>query len=187
MLQDHGREVERWAKRAQWRAMLPRAYGDFIAGLAAWDWFVTITFRNEIASDLAIERIKEYLADIQRSTGKPVGWVLAEEFGSWGGRFHCHLLITGVARLYRHFWWSEAFRRFGRSEIRPFNPERAAAFYTAKYAAKALGQLHFGGTLAGSDLSLQTVPKCAGGGRDSIPSADLPRAFYRLGLGRWHR
>lgn len=96
MLQDHGRDAERWASRRQRRALLPLAYGDFIAGLAAWDWFVTITFRNEAVSDLAVARINEYLADIQRSTGKPVGWVLAEEFGSWGGRFHCHLLLTGV-------------------------------------------------------------------------------------------
>jgi hypothetical protein len=187
MLQDHGREVERWAKRKQQRAAMPMAYGDFIAGLAPWDWWVTITFRSEAVPDLATTRIGEYLAHIQKSTGKPVGWVLAEEFGSWGGRFHCHLLITGVRRLPRRFWWHEAFRRFGRSEIRPFNPARAAAFYTAKYAAKALGQLHFGGTLAGTDLSLLALPKSAGGGRDSVLCPDLERAFYRLTRGKWHR
>ena len=187
MLQDHGREVERCARRRQQRAAMPSAYGNFIAGLALWDWWVTITFRSEAVRDLAIARIDEYLADIRRSTGKPVGWVLAEEFGSWGGRYHCHLLITGVARLSRRFWWSEAFRRFGRSEIRPFNPERYAAFYTAKYAAKPYGQLHFGGTLAGSDLSFLTLPKSSGGGRDSVLSADLPRSHYRLSLGKWHR
>lgn len=187
MLQDHGREVERWARRRQQRMMLPRTYGEFIAAKAAWDWFVTITFRNEAVSDLAIARINEYLADIQRNTGKPVGWVLAEEFGSWGGRFHCHLLITGVARLSRRFWWSEAFRRFGRSEIRPFDPERDAAFYTAKYAAKALGELHFGGVLEGTDLSFALLPRTFGGGRDTVQSVDLPRSFYRLGMGRWHR
>src|SRR5215472_817072 len=114
MLQDHGREVERSAKRRQQRAVLPSAFGEFIAGIAPWDWWVTLTFRDEVVPDQGLAKILEYLGDVQRNTGRPVGWVLAEEFGGWGGRFHCHLLITGVGRLYRCFWWSEGFRRFGR-------------------------------------------------------------------------
>src|SRR5438128_5760373 len=174
MLQDHGREVEWWAARRKQRAMLPAAFGKFMAGLAPWDWFVTLTFRTEVVPDQGLAKIDEYLTDIQRSTGKPVGWVLAEEFGGLGGRYHCHLLLTGVGRLRRRFWWYEGFRRFGRTAIEPFDPEGGAAFYAAKYAAKALGQLHFGGTLAGVDLSLSEEPKVAGGRRDTVLSADLP-------------
>jgi Phage integrase family len=86
------------------------------------DWFVTITFRDILPRDLAIARIEEWLADIQAGVGgKQIGWILAEEFGRIGGRYHCHMLVTGVGRERRKFWWSEAFRRFGRSEIRPFD------------------------------------------------------------------
>jgi len=140
---------EEWNRRKQYRAILPEAYGQFISTVAEWDWFVTITFREIVVRDLAVAQIEEWLADIQAAAGgKQIGWLLAEEFGRMGGRYHCHLLVTGVARQSRKFWWSEAFRRFGRSEIRVFNSEQAAAFYAAKYAAKQLGFIHFGGTLS---------------------------------------
>jgi hypothetical protein len=121
MLQDHGREVERWAKRRHQRAMLPSAFGEFVATLAPWDWWVTATFRSEVVPDQGFSKIRDYLSEVQPSTGKPVGWVLAEEFGGRGGRFHCHLLVTGVRRLHRRFWWSEGFWRFGRTQIEPFD------------------------------------------------------------------
>jgi len=152
-LADHRMRQEQWARSNHQRAMLPEVYGDFITKLAQWDWWVTITFRDLLPRDLAVARIEEWLADIQRAVGgKQIGWVLAEEFGRLGGRFHCHLLVTGVRTQRRTFWWSEAFRRFGRTDIAPFNPEKAAAYYAAKYAAKQLGYIHFGGTLAGTNL-----------------------------------
>lgn len=46
-----------------------------------------------------------------------IGWVIAEEFGRVGGRWHVHLLVTGVTHLRRKKWWKRAFVRFGRSRI----------------------------------------------------------------------
>lgn len=46
-----------------------------------------------------------------------IGWVIAEEFGRAGGRWHVHLLIRGVQSLRRKKWWRRAFLRFGRSRI----------------------------------------------------------------------
>jgi hypothetical protein len=163
--------------------MLPQAWGEFLAGLADWDWFVTITFRDELASDKARIEIAIYLALLERAAG-PIGWLMAEEFGSVGGRFHCHLLVTGVRNAHRQFWWAEAFRRFGRTRIEPFDPNRAAAFYAAKYAAKSLGNLELGGTLQGIDLDLRQTPRVHKGGEDVALSAELPKQFYRLGLKR---
>src|ERR1700730_520093 len=149
-LADHRKRQEEWAKRDQQRAKLPDAYGEFLSKLADWDLFSTITCRDILPRDLAIARIEEWLADIQAAVcGKQIGWILAEEFGRIGGRYHCHMLVTGVGKERRTFWWNEAFRRFGRSEIRPFDPRKAAAFYAAKYAAKQLGQIQFGGLPAG--------------------------------------
>jgi len=154
-LVDHSRKTERFAKERQVRGQLPDAFGEFLAGLADWDWFVNpITFRGDApCSDGAMKRIGEWLADLEVHAGKPIGWVIAEEFGPLGGRPHCHGLICGVSHLHMQFWWAEAFRRFGRTRIDPFDPARAGAFYAAKYAAKALGAIHFGGTLAGVELS----------------------------------
>ena len=176
---------------------------EFLSKLAEWHWFVTITFREIIVRDLAVARIEGWLADIQAAAGgKQIGWVLAEEFGRMGGRYHCHLLVTGVAKESRKFWWSEAFRRFGRSEIRPFNPAQAAAFYAAKYAAKQLGFIHFGGTLAGTVLHhFGHAPDGQREWRDALSvssearethnvvsrSVALERDFYRMTLNRGRR
>ena len=202
-LTDHRMRQEKWASSQQLRAMLPEAYGEFISLLVKWDWFVTITFKEITPRDLAVQRIEEWLADIQGAVGgKQIGWLLAEEFGRIGGRYHCHLLLTGVLNQQRKFWWREAFRRFGRSEIRPFDTEQAAAFYTAKYAAKELGLIHFGGTLAGRTLhQFAHAPDGRREWRDALndsskgvathgvvsPSVDLPRDFYRMTLNRAKR
>lgn len=203
-LADHARTQERWASRQQERAALPHAFGDFLRKLAPWSWFINpISFRGDApCSDAAMKAIAEWLADIQAQAGAiDVGWVIAEEFGALGGRWHAHGLISGVSRLQRKFWWREAFRRFGRTRIEPFDPERAGAFYAAKYAAKALGKIHFGGTLSGVQLSRvvrvdgrrvwdesfagSSMPSRTHG--VTLPSANLERTFFRLGLRRWHR
>lgn len=201
---DRAVRQNRWAREQTTRANLPEAFGHFLSGLAPWSWFVNpITFRGDSppCSDAAMKAVGEWLADIQtNSVEKEMGWVLAEEFGAMGGRWHCHGLIAGVSQLNRRFWWSEAFRRFGRTRIEPFNPDRAGAFYAAKYAAKALGKIHFGGNLAGVQLSRvvrrdgrrawdessKSSEGCATHGLVAV-SADMEKSFFRLGPGRRHR
>jgi hypothetical protein len=242
MLSDHRTEQERRGRFIEMRRTLPREYGDFIASLAPWDWFINpITFRENWSPsqanngkstpgsaarrpcellrrdnivtfepdprlatwrpqsryanssrppspDSALRAIQEYFADLQKAAGHPIGWVIGEEFGRAGGRYHCHVLVTGVRDLHRQFWWQEAFRRFGRTRIEPFDAARAAAHYTAKYAAKQLGGLIFGGTLAGVNLA-KTEESAAPFRRGIViaHSAPLPRAFFHMTLPRRHR
>jgi hypothetical protein len=203
-LRDHASTQERSAARKQRRAKLPEAFGQFIAGLAPWSWFINpITFRGDApCSDAAMKGIEEWLADLQANAGRTIGWVIAEEFGALGGRWHCHGLICGVSHLRRRFWWQEAFRRFGRTTIEPFDPGQAGAFYASKYAAKAMGKIHFGGTLDGVELSrvirpdgihrtwadsLSESSKAVHTHARIASSANLEKSFFRLGLGRWHR
>lgn len=143
-------------------------------------------------------QIGEWLADVEALAGEgQVGWVVAEEFGRAGGRWHAHGMVSGVDALHRRFWWAEAFRRFGRTRIEPFDLERGAAFYAAKYAAKQLGKIHFGGRLAGVQVSRmfhegrfrrwqETLPESEPmATKDTVaPSADLPRDFFRMTLRR---
>jgi hypothetical protein len=132
-------------------------------------------------------RIKEWLKDIEKAAGKPIGWVIAEEFGRWGGRWHCHILITGVLHLCRKKFLLEACRRFGYTSIEPYDPARGAAYYLAKYSGRTLGEIHFGGTLAGVDLSQCEKSLSEGGGRDVTVSVPLPKSFFHMCLTRRHR
>ncbi|SRR5579864_4542301 len=236
MLQEHRTEIERLGTLARDRRELPKAFGNFIAGLAEWHWFINpITFRDlrreleprEIrirstdgirsfceqdprltiwqpswrkqawrwarqfgppVPSVAFAKLKEFLAELEACAGRPLGWVIGEEFGAIGGRYHCHALISGIGHLRRDEWWQKAYDRFGRTRIEPFDPQRAAAYYTAKYAAKQLGGLHFGGTLAGIDLSkIDNRESRPGGKVDITRSADMARGFYHNTLSRWHR
>jgi len=193
MLSDRRHAQERWTADRRRRREVADSFGYFLADLAEWDWFMNpISFRDDgpdgpPVPDAALSRIREYFGLVQRGASKPIGWVVAEEFGRLGGRYHCHALVTGVSDLWRKFWWAEAFRRFGRTLIDPFDRERAAAFYAAKYEAKQLGGLHFGGTLAGKRLSDFEIPIPSGGKHVIVASDQLPGDYFRLGLGRWHR
>lgn len=194
MLTDHRLEQERWARDNRERRKLPWAYGKFITGLAVWDWFFNpVTFQDETPGsgppvpELALSRLEEYFLLIQENAGHPIGWVTAEEFGRWGGRYHCHVLMAGVKLLSREFWRREANRRFGYTRIEAFNPARGAVYYSAKYAGRLPGQIHLGGTLAGIDLATCEQSRSQGGGQDVAVSAALPKVHFRMILSRRHR
>jgi hypothetical protein len=105
--------------------------------------------------------------------------MIAEEFGETGGRYHCHGLIAGVSHLRRDDWWERAFERFGRTKIVPFDPTRNGAFYAAKYAAKKLGALHFGGPLPNAAFSVELNPPIKVGRLALAPSAQMSREEFR--------
>jgi hypothetical protein len=105
--------------------------------------------------------------------------MIAEEFGNIEGRYHCHALVAGVAHLRREEWWEKAFEQFGRTKISPFAAEKGGAFYAAKYAAKRLGALHFGGPLPGGEFSAVLNPSHPVGRLFVAPSAQMSREEFR--------
>jgi len=130
--------------------------------------------------DVALAEIGHWLCELQEVAGQPIKTMVAEEFGRISGRYHCHLLVGGVAHLRRDESWREAFDRFGRTRIEPFDPKRGAAFYCAKYAAKKIGALHFLGAFPGVDFSAILSPGEPIGREDVVVSAAMPRSAYRL-------
>ena len=129
--------------------------------------------------DKALAEIKDFLFDLQEASGKPIRAMIAEEFGRFGGRYHGHLLVAGVAHLRRSEWWEVAFERFGRTIISPFDPQRGGAFYAAKYASKQLGAIHFVGPIPGEEFTAILNPGPWTGGVDTTQSASLPREEFR--------
>ena len=129
--------------------------------------------------DQALAEIKDWLLELQEAADRPIRWMIGEEFGRVGGRYHTHLLVAGVAHLRRDEWWRVAFRRFGRTEISPFDPKRGAAFYCAAYASKRIGALHFGGPLPGNDFFAVLNPGPEVGGVDICVSPRMLREDFR--------
>jgi len=218
---DHRQQAERSASDARQMRQAIRAYGEFIASLRLWIWFVTITIRDwqcatahiadrentsayqqcvsdpriatwqpsrrgfhdgDPACDFVRSMIMNFFEQLQIAAGKPIAWVMAEDFGRIAGRFHCHALVDGVGDLNTDYWRGEAFRRFGISRIDPYEPSRGAARYLARNALSANGNLHFGGTLAGLEIDTGATREV---GRVVIArSADVPSPLFHLTLGR---
>lgn len=130
-------------------------------------------------SDHALAEIKDYLFLVQEAAEQPISWMIAEEFGGIGGRYHCHLLVAGVAHLRRDVWWRNAFERFGRTRIEPFDAARGAAFYCAKYATKQLGGIHFGGPRSGEPYAAVLKPGPSVGRVTLAASAEMSRDEFR--------
>jgi hypothetical protein len=129
--------------------------------------------------DRALVEIKDWLFDLQTAADRPIRWMIAEEFGDIQGRYHCHALIAGVAHLRRDEAWQKAFERFGRTKIELFDPNKGGAFYAAKYAAKKLGALHFGGPLRDAEFVAQLGPPVRVGRLSLTPSAQMSREDFR--------
>jgi hypothetical protein len=194
MLTDHRIEQERWAHENRRRRKLPRAFGKLIAVLAAWDWFINpLTFRDQPRFPgppepfLAMHRINEFLLSLQRASENQIGWVIAEEFGRLGGRYHCHALITGVRSLSRKYWQKQACLSFGYTRIQDFIAQGGASFYVSKYEGRLDGNIELGGFLKGRDLSRCLESRSVGGGRDVVRSEPLPRSHFHMCLPRRHR
>jgi hypothetical protein len=136
-------------------------------------------FPGPPVKDRALVEIKDWLFDLQKAADQPIRWMIAEEFGNIEGRYHCHALVAGVAHLRRDDWWEKAFERFGRTKISCFDPERGGAFYAAKYAAKMLGALHFGGPSPNSKFSALMNPGRPVGRLSVTPSAQMCREKFR--------
>jgi hypothetical protein len=173
---------------------MPKAFGLFVATLAPWNWFINpISFRDRTpgfgppVSNLALRKINEFMLRVQGKAMGPVGWVIAEEYGQLGGRYHVHALVTGVLNLSRNEWEKEACRCFGRTQIQMFDQERGAAFYMTKCAGKLIGRIDFGGILKGRDLAKCVQSRSFGGGRDVVKSQPLPADCYHRCVPRWHR
>jgi len=129
--------------------------------------------------DKALAEIRDFLFDLQEAAGAPIRAMIAEEFGRVGGRYHAHLLLAGVSQLRRDKWWEEAFQRFGRTSISPFDPQRGGAFYAAKYAGKQLGAIHFVGPMPGAPFSAVVHPPRVVGEQDVARSPEMTREAIR--------
>jgi hypothetical protein len=235
MLLDRARTADKSERDKLTRKQVVFSYGNFLASLIQYGWWVTITLRDpnqpfkarrhgkrtlrgkirrhyrdcHIRYGQPDGRIKswrpasklhrpyspftyEILSEVQlfmelleASVGAPIGYIIAEEIGELNGRWHLHLLISGVdPDIRRKIWWSAAFQIWGRARVDIYDPQKAAAFYAAKYAAKQLGAIHLCGMLRGISMEeCECSRGVAVGGHDVVLSDHMPSAFFHSPTG----
>jgi len=125
---------------------LTEGWGQFLPGFP-WDWFVTLTFRDEVVSFRAHRLFASLVRQIEKAAGLPIFWFRADEIGSCGGRVHIHALMGNVAQLRRMYWVDRWNEMAGYARILPFDSKRGAAYYCAKYVAKEINDWDFSDNL----------------------------------------
>ncbi len=124
---------------SQSQRRLREAWGQFLSRYP-WDWFVNLTFRDEVPTFRAYRILGRFLRDLEAAAEVPILWFRADEYGARLGRFHMHLLIGNAAHLRRLYWMDEWNRRAGYARILPFDDRKGAVFYIAKYITKQGGE-----------------------------------------------
>jgi hypothetical protein len=121
------REIEHWLLELGWEAAgherqeIIDALADGLTGAERTDFLKKLAKRC-LLCELYNEPVRlSFFYEVRKLATGAIGWVIAEEFGRAGGRWHVHLLIRGARHLRRKKWWRRAFRRFGRSRIEPIH------------------------------------------------------------------
>jgi len=86
---------------------------------------------------------RNFFLMVEDATGHPVGGFWAIERHKYrGGKDpaslvpHIHALVTNVTGVSRKAVWERCYRRWGRTRIEPYDPNRGASWYIAKYVGK---------------------------------------------------
>jgi hypothetical protein len=148
---------------------LVAGWGQFLSGFP-WDWFLTLTFKDEVGSFRAHRLFGFFVRDIEKASGIPIFWFRADEIG-FHGRFHIHALIGNVASLRRLTWMDRWNKLAGIARILPFDSKRGAAYYCAKYVTKQSGDWELSDNLRAFS-SYQPILPLEGGVKPRL--ADAP-------------
>lgn len=121
-----------------------RSMGDWLTELGrdSWDSWATFTFGPRFGPtgptpDRAMYHFSSWLTSLP---GPDPLCFAAVEAGRLG-RVHLHALIGPIDAwgkgIPRKALWRSWFRRFGRCQLRPYEPERGCEWYLCKYLTKA--------------------------------------------------
>lgn len=138
---------------------LKQAWGTWLSGLADWNWFATLTFRDPPADRPGWTRVgwkysgkawNTFINQVGLAKGlHDVSWVRCREYQYWRGVPHFHALVAGVSELRRDEAWQFWFENYGIARILPYDPQLGAGFYLCKYVTKELGDIRFSENLKG--------------------------------------
>ena len=148
-------------ERLNTTAEIRHAWGTWISGLAEWELFVTLTFRDPIYRPGSnwtrpgwrqAKNAWAQFTDFIMSDSAGGRWVRCLEMQPRRGTPHIHGLVSGVdSNLSIKYVRDWAHRRYGLSRITKYDPTLGAAWYITKYVDGDAFDIEFGGNfLAGT-------------------------------------
>ena len=121
------REIEHWLLELGWEAAgrtrqeIFDWLADGLSGTERFDYAKRQSGKCLCCALLNNPVMLSFYVEVRMVATRAIGWVIAEEFGRIGGRWHVHILIRGANHLRRKKWWRRAFTRFGRTRIEPIH------------------------------------------------------------------
>jgi len=135
-----------------------QAFGNWIDGMAAWQWFATLSFRDPTDSRFpgwdrigwksahnALQRLNNALV-MELDYTNPL-WVACMELQQRGVP-HWHALVANVGEQRRMSWVDWWFEHYGIARILPYQEELGARYYLGKYLTKQVADIRFSPALA---------------------------------------
>lgn len=155
--------------------------------VGAWLLFITITYRAAInpwrrgfpmtCSDRPSPEFSHYvfgslIEHLEREISSPIAFVVADQYGNAGGRFHQHALVSGrgLDRYPRRKVGKWLRTNAGFNRVLPF--KRGAAYYLANYIGRNLEQAEWTLEMGGTQSVHPHQQKA--GGIEVARSANLP-------------
>lgn len=130
-----------------------QAFGGWIDGMAAWQWFATLTFRDPAdprfpnwtkvgwkSAHNALQRFNSALV-MELDYINPL-WVACMELQQRGVP-HWHLLASNIDDQRRMSWVDWWFEHYGIARILPYQAELGARYYLGKYLTKEVAAIKF--------------------------------------------
>ena len=122
------------------------AAGDWIHTLRPWGVFATLTFVLGVSQERADAALFRWSRMVARHRGEHVTVAFASDYQT-SGFLHFHVLLAfelsttctpELLRLLDQLWKTATFDA-GWTEVREFQPEKGAAYYTATHREVAVG------------------------------------------------
>lgn len=130
-----------------------QAFGDWIDGMAPWDWYATLTFRDPEdhrfpgwtkigwrSAHNALQKLNNALV-MELKYINPA-WVAVMELQQRGVP-HWHMLVGLVPAQRRMSWVDWWYRNYGIARILPYMKELGARYYLGKYLTKEIADIQF--------------------------------------------
>lgn len=115
---------------------LSQHWGDWLKTFE-WEAWGTMTLRYADPTHEQMQRAwSRFVATLRREGERDLSFFVGHEVGAQG-RIHLHCLLAGLQlkRTSVWRWWHE---RYGRCEVKGYDPEKGAAHYISKYVTKEL-------------------------------------------------
>lgn len=121
-----------------------RAWGDWLSETWEWEWFVTLTFRDDrVGRGKANAFWRRWVSGMEKSSQKAPGFVRVTEYQRYRGIPHYHALMLNVDGLRRLTWLDRWVGLAGWARVLPYDRRNGASYYISKYISKDMGEMLF--------------------------------------------